>query len=116
MHAKTAVHAKQVSHCLNPRLRSSEAESLPDSEDTAVCGGFTEAAESGSAILGIEEPDRVATCAPAQDQVCTGTVLLSRRGAEPEAVGFYRYLSIPSVKRAELRRTQFLVLLINFYL
>ena len=26
--AKTAVHARQVSHCLNPRLRSSEAESL----------------------------------------------------------------------------------------
>ena len=46
-----------------------------------------EAAESGSAVLGTEEPDRVATFAPAQDQVRTRTVLLGCSGTEPETAG-----------------------------
>ncbi len=37
MFAESAVHARKVSHGLDPRLRSGKTESLPARQDAAVC-------------------------------------------------------------------------------
>src|SRR5215469_4129692 len=82
-----AMYAWEIPHHRHTRLRSGETESLRTRQDSAVCGSITQATESGSTVLGTEEPGRAAPTAAAPDQVRTRTVLPGSGGTEPETAG-----------------------------
>src|SRR5215469_5383960 len=69
MLTEATMHTRKILHARHPCLRSGETESLRGSQDSAVCGSPAQATESGSTILGTEEPGGVASPAAAADQV-----------------------------------------------
>src|SRR5215469_9431237 len=84
---EAAMHPRKIPNDSHPRLRSGETESLRNRQHPAVRRSIAQAKESGSTVLGTEEPGRVAPPAATPHQVCTRTVLSGSGGTESETAG-----------------------------
>src|SRR5271167_261608 len=72
--AERAMHARKISHSLHPHLRGSTTTRLRGGENPRLRSVPARATESRSALCRTEEPDRLASSAPAPNEVRTRAV------------------------------------------
>ena len=104
LRAETAVHARRISSDLSACLRSGEAEGVSGGQDAAVHGGVAQATESGSSVLGTEEPSRPQTPTSAPTEVRTRAVLPCGRGPKSQATDAVLIVQARIGNRGDLRR------------
>src|SRR5215469_7061433 len=99
---EAAMHPRKIPNDSHPRLRSGETESLRNRQHPAVRRSLAQAKESGSTVLGAEEPGRVAPPAAAPNQVRTRTILSGSGGTESETAGAVPYFPTTTGRGLEL--------------
>jgi hypothetical protein len=85
MFAKTTVHQRCLPVPSDPPERTSPAARTRVGQHARVRQGTTTKKESGSAVRGTKESDRIAPLALAKIEVCAGAVLLGSGGPEYQA-------------------------------